>query len=594
MHKFLLVAAAVAVAMILPVMALAENDQFNPDQNTGVVGGSNSSTVKEPEGSAVKEPEGAANETKVPETGKPIVSAEDVAVTERLRDLVENKLQQYVPRAQDRAGIAAFYRKRDFAPLWVGTGKLLPHGQQATDFLHSVAADGLDPRDYPTPRFADPDPSRVAADELILTNSIAVFVRHASTGRVAFARVSAAIDFDLKAPDPEKVLEVIATSKDIRATLDSFNPQQPQYKALKVELASARRAQDSEAKVTAAARGKDRDEPKSKAARGDTIIANMERWRWLPHELGATYVMVNIPDYTLKVVNLEKTVWSTRIVVGKPGKFATPLLADTMKYITFNPTWNVPPSIIHNEYLPALERDPTALMRIGLRIGRNADGSIRIYQPPSDRNALGRIRFNFPNRFLVYQHDTPDKFLFEKTVRAYSHGCMRVEKPDKYAEVLLSISQPEDRYSVQRIRSLYGVSERDVNLKNPIPLYLTYQTAFVDDAGQLETRPDIYGLDQATNHLLKGDHEAANIPVARNDRSDSTPVVVRSRPRYHVVHQPIAGESGSQSGQTTYGQFDRNQWNYYQSGQNTYGQFDRSRRNYFQNGQSTYGQYDRW
>ena len=171
---------------------------------------------------------------------------------------------------------------------------------------------------------------------------------------------------------------------------------------------------------------------------------------------------------------------------------------------------------------------------------------------------------------------------------------MRVEKPDKYAEVLLSISQPEDRYSVQRIRSLYGASERDVNLKNPIPVYLTYQTAFVDDAGQLETRPDIYGLDQTTNHLLKGDHEAANIPVARNDRSDSTPVVVRSRPRYHVVHQPIAGESGSQSGQTTYGQFDRNQWNYYQSGQNTYGQFDRSRRNYFQNGQSTYGQYDRW
>ena len=285
------------------------------------------------------------------------------------------------------------------------------------------------------------------------------------------------------------MLEVIATSKDIRATLDSFNPQQPQYKALKVELASARRAQDSEAKVTAAARGKDRGEPKSKAARGDTIIANMERWRWLPHELGATYVMVNIPDYTLKVVNLEKTVWSTRIVVGKPGKFATPLLADTMKYITFNPTWNVPPSIIHNEYLPALERDPTALMRIGLRIGRNADGSIRIYQPPSDRNALGRIRFNFPNRFLVYQHDTPDKFLFEKTVRAYSHGCMRVEKPDKYAEVLLSISQPEDRYSVQRIRSLYGASERDVNLKNPIPVYLTYQTAFVDDAGQLENSP---------------------------------------------------------------------------------------------------------
>ena len=132
----------------------------------------------------------------------------------------------------------------------------------------------------------------------------------------------------------------------------------------------------------------------------------------MPHDLGATYVMVNIPDYTLKVVQDGKTVWTTKIVVGKPGDHATPLLTETMKYITVNPTWNVPPSIIRNEYLPALARDPNALARVGLQIGRNTDGSIRIFQPPGERNALGRIRFNFPNRFLVYQHDTPDKKLF--------------------------------------------------------------------------------------------------------------------------------------------------------------------------------------
>jgi L,D-transpeptidase YcbB len=227
----------------------------------------------------------------------------------------------------------------------------------------------------------------------------------------------------------------------------------------------------------------------------------MERWRWLPHELGSAYVMVNVPDYTLTVVNLGKMAWSTRIVVGRSGKYATPLLTETMKYITFNPTWNVPPSIIRNEYLPALERDPSALARVGLKIGRNPDGSIRIYQPPGERNALGRIRFNFPNRFLVYQHDTPGKNLFEKTARAYSHGCMRVENPDQYAEVLLSISQPEDGYSAQRIRSLYGTGERTTNFKNPIPVYITYQTAFVDDAGQLQTRPDIYGLDKNITNL---------------------------------------------------------------------------------------------
>src|ERR1700730_5846437 len=166
-------------------------------------------------------------------------------------------------------------------------------------------------------------------------------------------------------------------------------------------------------------------------------------------------------------------------------------------------TWNVPPSMIRNEYLPALARDPTALARIGLRIGRNSDGSIQIYQPPSERNALGRVRFNFPNQFLVYQHDTPDKYLFSKPVRAYSHGCMRVEHPDQYAETLLSISQPEEGYTVQRIRSLYGGSERNINLKNPIAVYITYQTAFVDESGQLQTRPDIYGLDKKIMELLK-------------------------------------------------------------------------------------------
>jgi L,D-transpeptidase YcbB len=177
---------------------------------------------------------------------------------------------------------------------------------------------------------------------------------------------------------------------------------------------------------------------------------------------------------------------------------------------------------------------------MGLRIGRNLDGSIRIYQPPSERNALGRVRFNFPNRFLVYHHDTPDKYLFSKPVRAYSHGCMRVENPDQYAETLLSISQPEEGYTVQRIRSLYGRGERDVNLKNPIPVYLTYQTVFFDQAGQVQTRPDIYGLDKNVTALLRGETAVAHIPVAGNHAGDR-PVRSRAPPRstyYKVVEQP--------------------------------------------------------
>ena len=187
----------------------------------------------------------------------------------------------------------------------------------------------------------------------------------------------------------------------------------------------------------------------------DIVLVNMERWRWLPRELGApslgnAYVMLNIPDFTLKVMQNGAQVWTTRVVTGKPGKHATPMLTETMKFITVNPTWNVPPSIIYNEYLPALQQDPTVLERMGLRLERNRDGSIHISQPPGEANALGRIRFNFPNKFLVYQHDTPDKHLFAKEERAFSHGCMRVQNPDQYAATLLNIVMPNERYSPEK------------------------------------------------------------------------------------------------------------------------------------------------
>jgi murein L,D-transpeptidase YcbB/YkuD len=195
-----------------------------------------------------------------------------------------------------------------------------------------------------------------------------------------------------------------------------------------------------------------------------------------------------------------------------------------MKFITVNPTWNVPPSIIRNEYLPALARDPNALARVGLKIGRNKDGSIRIFQPPGEKNALGRIRFNFPNRFLVYQHDTPNKDLFAKSERAFSHGCMRVQNPDQYAEVLLRVSQPEDNYTAARVHAMYGNSERTITLKRPIPVYITYQTAFVDDAGKMQTRRDVYGLDAAITRILRTERAQADVPVARNYNSSSKPV----------------------------------------------------------------------
>ena len=258
----------------------------------------------------------------------------------------------------------------------------------------------------------------------------------------------------------------------------------------------------------------------------DTVIVNMERWRWLPRQLGAAslgnaYVILNIPDYTLKVMQNGGQIWTTKVVTGQPGIHATPLLTETMKFITVNPTWNVPPSIIYNEYLPALAQDPTVLQRMGLKLDRAPDGSIHISQPPGEANALGRIRFNFPNKFLVYQHDTPDKNLFAREERPFSHGCMRVQNPDQYAATLLGITAPNEHYTPEKIRSMYGHSEIDIKFPTPIPVNITYQTAFVDDAGKLQLRKDVYGRDATMLALLRG---------SRN--KDLENVVAHSQPSY--------------------------------------------------------------
>jgi murein L,D-transpeptidase YcbB/YkuD len=251
--------------------------------------------------------------------------------------------------------------------------------------------------------------------------------------------------------------------------------------------------------------------------RNDTInviIANLERWRWVPHDLGKSHVVLNIASQTLKVFNNGNKIWETRVVVGKPNT-PTPLLTETMKYITVNPTWNVPPSIVYNEYLPALQQDPSAMARIGIKVVQNNDGSLHMYQPPGDGNALGRIRFNFPNKFLVYQHDTPDKHLFARETRAYSHGCMRVQDPLKYGEVILSIARPNERYTVEKLRSMYGPEEREITLPTPIPVHITYQTAYVDESGKLVIRDDIYKRDAQTLAVLHGDRQVADVPMDR-------------------------------------------------------------------------------
>jgi murein L,D-transpeptidase YcbB/YkuD len=514
----------------------------------------------------------AAPAAAAPEAAPTIATAEN-PVSEKLRDILP-KADRFFSRRNERVAAEQFYKARDYAPLWIENDALSARAQAAVAYLKGVDADGLDPADYPAPDLKAGTPDQLAEAELRYTGEILEYVRHAQTGRVHFSRISGDIGLELQMPDPADVLAKVAGATDAAAVLASYEPRHPQYKALKKALAQARGQSDDiveivrvpegptlkpgmddprvaalrkrlkiegdqastlfDASVTDAVKGFQKNSGltpdglvgpgtlralngvQKRARTADIIAANMERWRWMPHDLGARYVMVNIPDYSLKIVDNGSTYWKTKIVVGKPSQ-PTPIMVAPMKFITVNPTWNVPPSIIANEYLPAVRQDPSVLSRMGLKMEQNRDGTVRIYQPPGDRNALGRIRFNFPNKFLVYQHDTPDKHLFAHGKRAYSHGCMRVENPLMYGEKLLSLVRPKDGYTQDKLRSMYGNSEINIDFPSHLPVYLTYQTAFVDDDGKLVIRDDIYGRDAATIAQFRDENrKVADIAIQRS------------------------------------------------------------------------------
>ena len=220
----------------------------------------------------------------------------------------------------------------------------------------------------------------------------------------------------------------------------------------------------------------------------DEIIANMERWRWLPRDLGQRYVAVNIPDYSLDVFDGDKVIHHARVVVGK-ADHQTPIFSETMKFIIVNPYWNVPLSIVKKEMMPKLAANPNYFEDHGYEtVERNGETYVR--QPPGDSNALGRIKFMFPNKFSVYLHDTNARSYFGKQERALSHGCVRVDQPFKLAEAVLG----RDRgWSEARIKAMVGGDERTVNLPRPVEVHMNYFTAVVDDTGQLRLLDDVYG-----------------------------------------------------------------------------------------------------
>ena len=219
------------------------------------------------------------------------------------------------------------------------------------------------------------------------------------------------------------------------------------------------------------------------------VKLNLDRWRWLPHDLGKMYVMVNIAGFEMSVIENNRAIEEMNVVVGKPS-WATPIFADTLENLVVNPYWNVPPSIAQEEVIPAIASDPGYLSRNNME--RTSDGGFR--QRPGPKNALGQFKFLFPNKHDVYLHDTPADALFSRSSRAFSHGCIRLERPRDLAYLLgnkLARKTPEQ---IDRLAATG--SEQWITFKRKIPVYVLYFTTWVDDDGTVRYHHDVYGIDK--------------------------------------------------------------------------------------------------
>jgi murein L,D-transpeptidase YcbB/YkuD len=248
----------------------------------------------------------------------------------------------------------------------------------------------------------------------------------------------------------------------------------------------------------------------------NTIISNMERWRWAPRDFGERHVFINVPEFKFQVISSGKVIHEERIVTGSP-KHPTPVFSDVMETVVFNPYWNVPRSILENEILPAARNNLDYLYRNNMEVlwqGRRSvdpymvdwhyvdPKKLTLRQRPGPGNALGQVKFLFPNKHAVYMHDTPSKHLFNKPVRAYSHGCMRVRNPLEFARLLLR----DQGWTEARIQNaLDGGSDQHVRLENKLPVHISYFTAWVEEDGTLRGFRDVYGHDASVRVALKLD-----------------------------------------------------------------------------------------
>jgi murein L,D-transpeptidase YcbB/YkuD len=391
-----------------------------------------------------------------------------------------------------------FYESRNNLPAWIDRDKASPQLGTLLDALTHSEDHGLDPARYGVDRF-----QQTAAQAEQNKNRYEIETVPEIDTRLTYAYLQYAADLLGWSGDPKAIqtnwirannktdlagqLAKAVSSNQVRETLEELAPTHPQYKGLQTALS------------------RERQNPTGHL---DQIRMNLVRWRWMPRDLGDRYVFVNVPAYQMQVMEGEKPVLAMRVIVGDP-KHQTPLFNDEMTTIVFSPNWNVPESIIRKEMLPRLVNDPGYLERQDIQVvgtsgqvidaeavdwdDESAVAGLHFRQEPGPKNALGLVKFQFPNPFDVYMHDTPQDALFNKEHRALSHGCIRLENPVALAEYVVR-DNPD--WTTEKITTAMNAGrEQGVPLKEHLPVHIGYFTAWVNPDGSVTYTDDPYELD---------------------------------------------------------------------------------------------------
>jgi murein L,D-transpeptidase YcbB/YkuD len=409
--------------------------------------------------------------------------------------------------AADFAALQSFYAERDAGPVWMTPMGFSAKAEAAIDEIGNADDWGLSASDFALPPSGNlPDSiDQQANAEIKLQLAILQYARFARGGRANPSSLSNLIDQSPPLLDPKVVVAEAAAAPAPDAYLRSLHPKHQQFHLLRQALLKAR---NSDAKTR-----NDRDIQR--------ILINMERWRWMPADLGHIYVQDNIPEFMLYIVKNGKRIHADKIVVGQL-RYATPIFSADMKTIVFNPEWTVPPTIVRENLLPNLRSGgwfggSTSILREhGLRVrynGRIVDPSsinwssvnmanIAFTQAPGPTNVLGKLKFVYPNSHMVYMHDTIKTGVFTPAMRAEGHNCIRMEDPPKLAEILLREDKGWDEAKVKAL--LATADDSAVALDHPVPVHTTYFTAVADADGKVTSFADIYGLDKKVATALLG------------------------------------------------------------------------------------------